>query len=333
LVTAVAVLRARRASKAGFLATKVPFHLALVLLLTPVAFLSAVGFFGSLSWRLDTFAYFRLQYTVVLGLGVAILLLVRKWRWALVAAVFLLPNLAVVAPYGISWPRADASGSGPTLRLALVNVNTMNQNHESVKEFLFRIDADVIVLEEIDADWVEALTELDSRYPHSMKVPLRSNFGIGLWSRLPLESSEAVTFDLPGVPSLAATVDVKGKPLRILATHPLPPRDARNTDSRNKQLEGIAALAGKGGSHSVVLGDLNTTPWGSAFRKMVDGTGLRDSGLGMGLQWSWPVGLWPLALPIDHCLVSEKVDVVDRWMGPDVGSDHYPLVVDVRLVD
>jgi endonuclease/exonuclease/phosphatase family metal-dependent hydrolase len=53
----------------------------------------------------------------------------------------------------------------------------------------------------------------------------------------------------------------------------------------------------------------------------------------MGLQWSWPVGLWPLALPIDHCLVSEKVEVVDRWMGPDVGSDHYPLVVDVRLRD
>ncbi len=79
------------------------------------------------------------------------------------------------------------------------------------------------------------------------------------------------------------------------------------------------------------LGDLNNTPWGSAFRKMVEGTGLRDSGLGMGLQRSWPVGFWPLALPIDHFLVSERVRVLDRWMGPDVGFDHYPLVVDVHL--
>ncbi len=330
-VAAIAVLRRRSGSIPGFLSTKVPFHIVVVLLLAPVALASMVGYLGSLSWFLDLFAHFRLQYTAVLGLGVAILLLLRKPKWALLVGLFLLPNLAALVPYVSPWPRATASGNGPSVRLALANVNTMNRNHDALKAFLFDIDADVIVLEEIDPVWLEAMTELDSRYPHSVKVPLRSNFGIGLWSLHPLRSSQTVAFDLPGVPSLVATVDVEGKPLRVLATHPLPPRDARNTDFRDKQLAGIAAIAGEGSPYSVVLGDLNTTPWGRAFQKMLAGSGLRDSALGMGLQWSWPVGFWPLALPIDHCLVSERVDVLDRWIGPDVGSDHYPLVVDVRL--
>ncbi len=98
---AVAVLRGRRAASAGFLRVRVPFHIAVVLLLAPVALTSLVGFLGSFSWFLDIFAYFRLQYTAVLGLGVAILLLLRKRKWALAVAAFLLPNLAVVAPYVI----------------------------------------------------------------------------------------------------------------------------------------------------------------------------------------------------------------------------------------
>ena len=36
----------------------------------------------------------------------------------------------------------------------------------------------------------------------------------------------------------------------------------------------------------------------------------------------------PLVLPIDHVLVSEHVRVLEMWTGPDIGSDHYPLVLD-----
>lgn len=46
---------------------------------------------------------------------------------------------------------------------------------------------------------------------------------------------------------------------------------------------------------------------------------------------TWPVGFWPLRIPIDHALHSAGVIVRDVRVGPDVGSDHFPLVVEARL--
>jgi endonuclease/exonuclease/phosphatase (EEP) superfamily protein YafD len=81
------------------------------------------------------------------------------------------------------------------------------------------------------------------------------------------------------------------------------------------------------------VGDLNTTPWGHAFRALVLDSGLRDSSRGFGFQWSWPASFWPLGIPIDHALVSDGVNVLDRRMGPSIGSDHLPLVVDIQLTE
>jgi len=38
-----------------------------------------------------------------------------------------------------------------------------------------------------------------------------------------------------------------------------------------------------------------------------------------------------LRIPLDNCLVSEEVAVAGRRVGPDIGSDHLPLVVDFAL--
>jgi endonuclease/exonuclease/phosphatase family metal-dependent hydrolase len=59
--------------------------------------------------------------------------------------------------------------------------------------------------------------------------------------------------------------------------------------------------------------------------------GLRDSREGFGLQNSWPA-YWPwLSITIDHCLVSRDIRLIDRKVGPDIGSDHYPVLVEVGI--
>ena len=63
------------------------------------------------------------------------------------------------------------------------------------------------------------------------------------------------------------------------------------------------------------------------------GTGLRDSSRGMGLQPTWPADIPLLWIPIDHCLYSDGIEIRGRRTGPDVGSDHFPLIVDFELVE
>lgn len=72
------------------------------------------------------------------------------------------------------------------------------------------------------------------------------------------------------------------------------------------------------------------TPWGQPFRELLSRTGLQDTERDFGLQRSYPMLLQ--VIPIDHCLVSSHFVALDRHLGPNVGSDHYPLIVELALL-
>ena len=63
------------------------------------------------------------------------------------------------------------------------------------------------------------------------------------------------------------------------------------------------------------------------LRKLAGTTGLCDTRASY--QGSYPTSSALVRIPIDHVLVSCDVGVHDREIGPDVGSDHLPVVVDL----
>jgi endonuclease/exonuclease/phosphatase family metal-dependent hydrolase len=81
----------------------------------------------------------------------------------------------------------------------------------------------------------------------------------------------------------------------------------------------------------VVLGDLNATPWSPYFRNLERAASLRDTGRRSGWRPTWPSALPPLWIPLDHCLVSKEIPYASRTVGNYVGSDHFPIIVDVVL--
>ena len=84
-------------------------------------------------------------------------------------------------------------------------------------------------------------------------------------------------------------------------------------------------------SRTIVAGDLNCTPWSPNFVDLLKSSNLINSGLGHGLAISWtPIPITALGLPIDHVLVGDGIQVADRKVGPHVGSDHRPVIVDFR---
>ena len=100
---------------------------------------------------------------------------------------------------------------------------------------------------------------------------------------------------------------------------------------RNRQFEELARTAFEEESSVMLIGDLNITSWSPVFWELLRKGGLTDSRQGFGIQPTWPVWLPVLLIPIDHILVSEKIVIHSREVGPNIGSDHYPVVVDFSV--
>ena len=62
-----------------------------------------------------------------------------------------------------------------------------------------------------------------------------------------------------------------------------------------------------------------------AFTSLLENGRLINSQRGFGIQSSWPAGLWPLSIPIDHAVHGQALTTVERFVGPFLGSDHRPL--------
>jgi endonuclease/exonuclease/phosphatase (EEP) superfamily protein YafD len=126
---------------------------------------------------------------------------------------------------------------------------------------------------------------------------------------------------------------LSGVSITFIGTHPPPPKGAVNSRHRNRQLVEMAKFIRSLSGAAVLCGDLNMSPWSVYFRSFLRESGLLDSGKGFGVQPTWPVD-WPvMRVPIDHCFVSEGIRVIDRKIGPKVGSDHFPLLVDFVICE
>ena len=289
---------------------------------------TALGFLGRFWWFADLFSHFRIQYLIGLAVAGAVMLFGRQLKTATGFFAFAAANLACVAPLYFG---ADANGAAsPALRLVLLNVNSDSGDPARVREAIAALDPDVVALKEVNGRWMDALEPLLEEYPHVLAEPREDNFGIALFSKLPLVRPRVAEIGAAGVPSLIASVPAGSVLLDIVATHPLPPYGAEYSALRDEQLARLAEAVDPS-RPVVLLGDLNTTPWNYHFRRLLERSGLRDSARGRGPLLTWPSFCLPLRVPINHILHSPSVTVLRRSIGPDVGSDHFPVMVDVSL--
>jgi endonuclease/exonuclease/phosphatase (EEP) superfamily protein YafD len=274
-------------------------------------------------------SHFRVQYFWTALACTLALCAARHWRDAALAAVPVMLNLSVILP--LYWPRSTPATESPLLRVESINVYSGNRRHADVIEFIGATRPDVVLLLEVTSDWRDVFDALAVDYPFQETALREDNFGIGLVSRLPLESVEVRAIGSARIQSIVARLRWKGAPLTIVGTHPLPPAGAENWRLRNDQFAAVATLCRTLTGAVVVIGDLNATSWSAHFGTLLDGTRLRDSRAGFGVQASWPQWSPLPRIPIDHCLVSPEIVVRQRFIGADVGSDHYPLVVDLAV--
>ena len=288
-------------------------------------------------WLMDLLANFRVQYALYLVVAALLFFLCRNSRWAVVAAVLAALNLWIISPYLVPSPRSAVVEKelGESFRLMNFNVLSSNRRHDDVITYLREKDADFVFLLEASPEWEPALKKLSDLYPHQKNEIQAGNFGIALLSKTPFQKVEVAEYT-PLIASIDALVLVGDKRVRLIGTHPYPPINAKVCRLRNAHMQRLAESIAKetGATKTIVAGDFNMTPWSPHFVDFLSASQLEDSAKGRGVMPTWyALPLFSFGVPIDHICVSEGIHIEDRGVGPDLGSDHRAVWVDVRIIE
>ncbi len=295
------------------------------------ALVSGLSFLGSVWWYFDLAANFRPHFAVGLVVMGVFLMLAARRRLGLGILLVGLVNAATVVPMFVA-PETAGEPLGETLTVMSYNVNGLNDRYTEVIDYIRSEQPDVAFIHEATFLWEDELAaaELPYRVERGRLEPL----DFGTLALVP-DTADFTTFGFATSAPRAVEVTVRvGEAIvKLLGTHPLSPSTEARARLRDAQIEFARNWSSETGGRRIVAGDLNATPWSQPFRRLLDDGGLMNSQLGYGLELTFPSGSSPLVqVPIDHVLYSDGFAVIDRRLGPALGSDHLPVVVDLALV-
>jgi endonuclease/exonuclease/phosphatase (EEP) superfamily protein YafD len=290
--------------------------------------LSAVtgAFLARLGWPIELAASLLPQIaTVFFLLGLSLFMLGRPASGACALAA------VAICAFGARELFAPPTPPLATRDVRIVWANLMGERDAFVRAVRLaeREGADLMVL----ADFPDTLTAEDARaltraYAHQAGAPAIDGARIAVFSRAPLAGSEAFGVAwLPERHGLALRIVTAAGPLHIIGVHPSVPFTPRAQRARD-ETTALALQRLRAGGPGVLVGDFNTVPWAPVVRGALADGAVARAHLGARSTWASP---WPiLGLPIDHTFSANGARTSAR-IGPGLGSDHMPLIVDVAL--
>lgn len=282
-----------------------------------LAALSLSAFLARVSQPFEIFSNFRLQFAAT-ALGLLILSLpLRSWLAATAcAALILLNGATVLAPLGRHAPAAETA-QGAT-RLIWANLQANPAALDAVAALARAERADIVALSELPPAGAEAVRHAfpDFACLPSPRRPYRTFYTM-IIARAPCTEIEIAV-----PPSVIVVATIDG--LSVVAVHARPPNNNQHTADRN---EAIAAAIGAARA-GVLLGDFNAAPWSPGLID-IGRSELRRAHCGAPFQPTWRSAHPLFGLTIDHVFVAEGFAIAGCRRGPAIGSDHWPLIVDV----
>ncbi len=310
------------------LATKVSFISLITGIGIFASLLTSIGYLGGYFWIFDLCSHFRPQYALVIVFSAILLALLKRYWTATIISIFIIPNLFEIIPLYLQPSVPEADGN-PILRLMFANVHTANKNYVALISAVKKEAPDILILEEVDQEWMRNLEELAKEFEYKISFPQSDNFGIALFSRISPENCEIKMWGEFKLPYVEAVFGIRGKTVKFWAVHALPPVNGEYSRTRNMELAYFSKVLKDENGIRILAGDLNITPWSLHFKKFLKESGMRNSMKGFGIQPTWPTINPLMLIPIDHCLISPDVSVSGRRVGDVIGSDHRPLIIDL----
>lgn len=297
------------------------------------------SYLGGYHFLFELLTHFRLQYLVLFLVSSLFFIIFFNKKWLLLSLFGLLLNaIPVLSIYLPS--ETTATGKNNQVSLLLTNVLTSNQSYGSLLKEIERKQADIIVVLELGYQWANELRTIDKKYLYQELIPRTDNFGIGLYSKYPLENIRVMDFSTNDIPSITASILFDGNHLNIIATHPIPPMDESLAEQQKLHLENLASFTQSKKDKTIsinttlllVAGDLNSTPWSPRYKKFMSSTGLINTRQGKGIYPSWSAGGIVgdlLQIPLDHVLVTNNIHTQKFEKLDSINSDHFPIYVEL----
>ncbi len=302
---------------------------ATCLLVVFLSLLSILSTLGNACWLFDLASHFRPQYIVLLGMLLPVLIAMKNKKITLLGATALCLNGIEIAPFYFPQSHVAECANSEKLRILSINVNFLNRSFDKVLGCIQQFDPDIVAIEELTPELNTELRAKLTAYKYRCAATRPDAYGIGVFSRIAISDCHVHYFSL-SVPSIVQELSWQNKPLFLVVTHPFAPISPDFAASNKEQLKAIATEINRRHETSIVIGDLNATAWCSSYRAIVSDANLVDAGKGHGFQPSWLRMFPPFCLTIDHCLTTPDVVAVAHLIGPDIGSDHSPLYVELR---
>ena len=338
-------------------------RLAVGLLSLVLVFGTAVPLLRSDAWWIRVFDFPRIQIAVLIVLtlaGYAVLHLygpLQPWEYALAAVVCLalVWQLYSIAPYTVLYPRqmSDSRAEDDSNRISLLIYNVLSDNREVValRDLIRDNDPDIILLTEPTQWWFEQLDGLEDNYPYTLFQPQENHYGKLLYSRLELIDPEIRFLIDPEIPSIRTNVRLRsGALVTLYGVHPRPPGLKRpeeedsgvmgddgggdedsgreDSDMRDAELLSIAREVRELGDIPVIVaGDFNDVAWSRTTHLFQRMGGLLDPRVGRGFFNTFDTRSLLLRYPLDHVFASRHFLLVELRRLPDIGSDHFPMLV------
>ncbi|HEX8310460.1 MAG TPA: endonuclease/exonuclease/phosphatase family protein [Chthoniobacteraceae bacterium] len=219
------------------------------------------------------------------------------------------------------------------IRLLMSNVQMENKQHARLLKTIRETDPDVVLVVETDAAWAEALEILDADYPYGVKQPQENWYGMLLFSRLPLIDPRVEFLVQHDIPSVHTGIELRsGDRIYLHGIHPRPPEPIRDQHSTPRDAELVIigqTIEENGDRPTIVAGDLNDVAWSPTSELFLRLSRLLDPRIGRGFYNSYNADHPLLRYPLDHVFHSNHFQLVLLRRLPHIGSDHYPMLVEL----
>ncbi|HET8644340.1 MAG TPA: endonuclease/exonuclease/phosphatase family protein [Vicinamibacteria bacterium] len=218
-------------------------------------------------------------------------------------------------------------------RLLISNVLIENRDFERWLAVVAAARPDVVIALEVDGEWDRFLSRMQETHPAALRHPLDNAYGMALYSRLPIREHRLEFLVQDDIPSLHVVLELpSGQPVWLHAVHPRPPEPLRNQDAtpRDAELMKVARRIREAPPRpTVVAGDLNDVAWSFTTHLFLRESGLLDPRLGRGFYNTFNVKTPLFRFPLDHVFHSNQFRLVELRRLDDVGSDHFPVLIEL----